>query len=84
MKVKLNTIYKSPDGEYFKCIDDMGVFCLSNPSYPFVFPPQVLEPLEEIGSAEKYEHLMEKVESQFFEGDTLSVEVTENGLKIEE
>ena len=84
MKVKLNTIYKSGDGQYFKCIDKDGELCLQNPSYPFVFLPKVLEPLEEIGDAEKYEHLIEKVDNQFFEGDTLTVEVTENGLEVKE
>lgn len=77
--MELNTIYKSSDGEYFKCVDREGTLCLSNPSYPFVFLPEVLEPLEEIGDAEKYGHLIEKVDSQFFEGETLNVEVSDDG-----
>jgi hypothetical protein len=77
--VKPNMIYKSGDGEYFKAIERNGQIVLSNPSYPFVFLPQVLQPLEEIGEAEKYEHLVEKVESQWFTGETLSVDVTPKG-----
>lgn len=79
MQVKLNMIYKNTDGEYFKCVDKNRTLCLSNPSYPFVFLPEVLEPLEEIGDAENYEHLIKRVDRQFFEGDTLSVEVTDDG-----
>lgn len=81
--MKLNTIYKSSDGEYFECVDKDGVLCLSNPSYPFVFLPEVLEPLEEVGDAKEYRHLVEKVDSQFYEGETLNVEVSDDGtLKV--
>lgn len=82
MKVKLNTIYKNNNGEYFNCIDDRGVLVLTNPSYPFVFLPEVQEPLEEIGEHEKFKHLIKKEVSTFIEGDSLEVEIDNNGNLI--
>lgn len=79
MKVILNKIYKNQDGEYFKAVDDRGVICLANPSYPFVFLPEAQYPLEEIGDAKDFEHLLKNEQYQFVEGDTLSVTVENDG-----
>ena len=79
---KLNYIYKNQDGEYFKSIKHNGEIVLSNPSYPFFFKWEVLEPLTLVGSADQFEHLLKKEDYQFHEGDTLKVEVGEDGLKI--
>lgn len=79
MKVKLNAIYKNQDGEYFKCVDDRGLLVLSNPSYPFVFLPEVQYPLEEIGDAKDFEHLLKNEHHQFIEGETLTVSVGDDG-----
>jgi hypothetical protein len=83
MEVKLNYIYKNQDGEYFKCVDDRGVLVLKNPSYPFVFLPQVLEPLEEIGKADEFEHLIVTENHEFHEGETLSVSVKSGKLEVD-
>lgn len=79
MKTKLNKVYKSGDGEYFKSVEKNGEIVLSNPSYPFVFLPRVLEPLEEIGDVVEFEHLIKQEEHQFIEGETLTVKVTDDG-----
>lgn len=80
MSKKLNYIYKNKDGEYFKSVEANGEIVLSNPSYPFKFLFEVLEPLIEIGEAEKYEHLMTKEDYQFIKGDSLTVEVKDGNL----
>ena len=56
---------------------------LENPSYPFVFLPEVQEPLEEIGSAVEFDSLVTKANYQFHEGDSLTVEIDGKGdLKV--
>lgn len=81
--MKTNYIYKNQDGEYFKAIEKDGKIVLSNPSYPFVFLPEVQEPLIEIGEAEKFEHLIKKESYEFHEGNTLNVEIDKKGdLKV--
>lgn len=83
--MKINFIYKNQDGEYFKSIEKDGKIVLSNPSYPFVFLPEVQEPLTEIGKAEEFEHLIKKEDYQFHKGETLNVKVNKNGdLEIKE
>ena len=81
--MKINYIYKNQEGEHFKSIEKNGKIVLSNPSYPFVFLPEVQEPLIEIGEAKKYEHLIKKESYEFHEGNTLNVEIGKNGdLKV--
>ncbi len=85
MKIKLDYIYKNQDGEHFKSIEKDGKIVLENPSYPFVFLPEVQEPLEEIGSAIEFSSLVTKENYQFHEGDSLTVEIDGNGdLKVKE
>lgn len=79
MNKKINYIYKSQDGEYFKSVEYKGQIVLSNPSYPFFFLFEVLEPLEEVGSADEFGKLVEKKDYQFIEGNALTVEVGSNG-----
>lgn len=78
-----NYVYQNGDGEYFQSVDKNGELCLSNPSYPFVFKWEVLEPLTMIGSFEEFGQLVEKKEYEFYGGDTLSVKVTDNGLEVQ-
>lgn len=82
LTVKQNYIYKSPEGEYFKSIEKDGAVVLSNPSYPFVFLPGVLEPLTEVGTAEEFEHLITKQDYEFHQGETLEVEIKDGNLKV--
>lgn len=85
MKKRINYIYKNRDGEHFKSVEHDGKIVLSNPSYPFFFLFEVQEPLEEIGEAEKFEHLIKKEDYQFHKGNTLNVEVNKDGdLKVKE
>ena len=79
MKKEVGYIYKNEDGEYFESVEKNGQICLSNPSYPFVFLFEVLEPLELIGKAEEFRHLVETKDYEFHEGDTLTVEVGDDG-----
>lgn len=82
---KINYVYKNNDGEYFLCVEHKGELVLKNPSYPFVFLFEVQEPLEEIGEVEKYGHLVKKEEYQFYEGQSIEVEVSKDGnLNVKE
>lgn len=76
---KLNYIYKNQDGEYFKSVEHDGKIVLQNPSYPFFFLFEGQEPLEEIGKAEKFGHLVKKEDSEFHEGNTLNVKINDDG-----
>jgi hypothetical protein len=78
MNIKPNTVYKTADG-YFKSVKKDGKLVMANPSYPFAFLPEVLGDMEEIGSVEKFGHLIKKENHQFIEGETLSVKVTDDG-----
>ena len=78
---KVNHIYQSGDGEYFLSVEHHGELVLSNPSYPFMFKWEVLEPLMPIGSVKEFGHLLEDKEYEFHEGKSLTVEVTNDGLK---
>lgn len=83
MKRKLNYIYKNEDGEYFKCIKNKGQLVLSNPSYPFLFLFETAgKKLEEVGSAKKFGNLVEKKDYEFHDGNELTVEVENGGLKV--
>lgn len=84
MKKKLNWIYQNKEsGEYFKSVKKDGKIVLSNPSYPFVFLFEVQEPLKEIGSVKEFGKLVEKKNYEFHSGNTLEVEVDNNGdLKV--
>ena len=79
---KLNYIYKNADGEYFLSVEKNGELLLSNHSYPFLFLFEVQEPLEEIGEAKKYGHLVTKQDYEFHEGESLTVEVSDGQLKV--
>lgn len=79
---KTGLVYKNQDGEHFESVEKDGEIVLSNPSYPFVFKWEVLEPLELIGSVEKYGNLVKKEDYQFHQGETLTVKTTENGLEV--
>jgi len=78
-KLKINKIYKNKDGEYFKTVMRSGDILLDSPSYPFLFLPGVQFPLEEIGSAKEFEHLMENKNYEFHSGETLELMVTKDG-----
>ena len=79
MNKQVDYIYQNKDGEYFKSIEDRGEIVLSNPSYPFVFLFEVQEPLQEIGSAKEFGHLLEKKDYQWHTGDSLTVNVSSKG-----
>lgn len=80
---KPDYVYKNSDGEYFLSVMHKGELVLKNPSYPFVFRWGVQEPLQEIGEAKKFGHLVENKDYQFYEGDTLEVTVKDGELQIE-
>lgn len=80
---KAGLVYQDQNGEYFESIEKDGEVVLSNPSYPFVFLWDALEPLKLIGSIEKHGNLIKKIDLQFYEGETLTVKVTNNGLEVQ-
>lgn len=79
---KANQIYRNAEGEYFLSVEKDGKLVLSNPSYPFVFLWEVLEPVTLVGSAEEFGHLLEDKQYEFHEGNSLTVEVTSEGLEV--
>lgn len=82
-KYKIGFVYQNKDGEYFEATLKNNKIVLQNPSYPFVFLPEVQQPLKEIGSYKEHGHLIEKKDYEFVEGETLTVEVkSDNKLKI--
>jgi hypothetical protein len=81
---KTNYIYKNADGEYFLSQEHSGEIVLSNPSYPFFFKFEVQEPLEEIGEAKEYAHLVKKQNFNLYEGETLEVQVKNGDIYVVE
>lgn len=81
MEIIVGRIYKNKDGEYFEAVEQDGKILLSNPSYPFKFLPEVQMPLEDSGADKS---IIEKVDYQFHEGNTLNVKVNSDGLEVVE
>lgn len=82
-QIKLGFVYQNSDGEYFETVLKENKIVLQNPSYPFVFLPEVQQPLKEIGKADEFRHLIKEYKHEFIEGDSLTVEVKNDGhLKV--